>query len=105
LGAVDLEASNTSIRNFTFSNIDVINAQRDGYSFGFAGGFSGIQFTNCTANGTGLDGITTSKFTQQHLGAGICTYGAGAATFTNFAFSNCAGGKVFNQGGFVLTFN
>ncbi len=104
LGAVDLEASNTAIQNFTFTNIDVINAQRDGYAFGFAGGFNGMQFTTCTANGTGLDGITTSKYTQQHLGAGIETYGAGAATFTSFSYANCAGGKVFNQGGFVLTF-
>jgi hypothetical protein len=103
-GAVDLEASATSVRNFTFTNIDVVDAQRDGYAFGFAGGFSGIQFTDCTANGTGLDGITTSKFSQQHLGAGVYTYSAGAATFTNFQYSNCAGGKVFNQGGFVLTF-
>ena len=103
-GAVDLEASATSVQNFTFTNIDVVDAQRDGYAFGFAGGFSGIQFTNCTANGTGLDGITTSKFSLQHLGAGVYTYSAGAATFTNFQYSNCAGGKVFNQGGFVLTF-
>jgi fibronectin type 3 domain-containing protein len=105
LGAVDLEASNTSIRNFTFNNITVIDAQRDGFSFGFAGGFSGIQLTNCTVNGSGIDGITTSKYTQAHLGAGICTYSAGAATFTNFTYANCAGGKTFNQGGFVLTFN
>jgi fibronectin type 3 domain-containing protein len=103
LGAVDLEASNTSIQNFTFSNITVVDAQRDGYSFGFSGGFSGMQFNNCTADGTGLDGISSSKYTQAHLGAGICTYGAGAATFTGFTFADCAGGEVFNQGGFVLT--
>ncbi|HVU18608.1 MAG TPA: malectin domain-containing carbohydrate-binding protein [Candidatus Didemnitutus sp.] len=105
LGAVDLEASSTPVQNFTFTNIDVIDALRDGYSFGFPGGFSGIQFTNCTVNGTGLDGITTSKFTTQHLGAGICTYSAGSATFTNFTYANCAGGEIFNQGGFVLTFH
>ncbi|HEY4300120.1 MAG TPA: malectin domain-containing carbohydrate-binding protein [Candidatus Didemnitutus sp.] len=104
LGAVDLEASNTSITNFTFTNVNVVNAQRDGYSFGFSGGFSGIQLNSCTVNGTGLDGITSSKYTQAHLGAGICTYSAGAATFTSFSYANCAGGEVFNQGGFVLTF-
>lgn len=104
-GAVDLEASQTSVKNFTFTNIDVIDAQRDGYAFGFPGGFSGIQFTNCTVNGTGLDGITTSKYTTAHLGAGVETYSAGSATFTNFTYANCAGGKTFNQGGFVLTFN
>jgi len=105
LGAVDLEASQTSIQNFTFTNIAVVDAQRDGYSMGFSGGFSGINFNTCSANGTGLDGITTSKYTTQHLGAGICTYGAGAATFTGFTYSDCAGGEVFNQGGFVLTFH
>jgi len=104
LGAVDLEASNTSIQNFTFTNINVLNAQRDGYTFGFSGGFSGVQFTNCNVNGTGLDGITTSKFSSAHLGAGIFTYSAGAATFTNFTWSNCAGGELWNQGGVVLTF-
>jgi hypothetical protein len=55
-------------------------------------------------NGTGLDGISSSKYTQAHLGAGICTYSAGAATFTGFTYANCAGGETFNQGGFVLTF-
>jgi Malectin domain/Carbohydrate binding module (family 6) len=104
LGAVDLEASNTSIRNFTFTNIQVIDAQRDGYSFGFAGGFSGMLFNSCSVDGTGLDGVTTSKYTQAHHGAGICTYGAGSATFKSMMWANCAGGNVFNQGGFVLTF-
>jgi hypothetical protein len=103
LGAVDLEASNTSIQNFTFTNDQVIDALRDGYSFGFSGGFSGMQFNSCSVNGTGLDGISTSKYTGAHLGAGICTYGAGSATFTSMTWANCAGGNVFNQGGFVLT--
>ena len=105
LGAIDLEASNTSIQNFTFTNDQVIDAQRDGYSFGFSGGMSGLQFNTCTVNGSGLDGISTSKYTTAHLGAGIETYGAGSATFTGFTWANCAGGNVFNQGGFVLTFN
>jgi hypothetical protein len=104
LGAVDLEASNTSIQNFTFTNDQVIDAQRDGYSLGFAGGFSGILFNSCSVNGTGLDGISTSKYTQAHRGAGISTYSAGAATFKGMTWANCAGGNVFNQGGFVLTF-
>jgi len=105
LGAIDLEASSSSIQNFTFSNIQVIDAQHDGYAFGFSGGIGpGMQFTTCVADGTGLDGRTTSKYTQAHLGAGIETYGAGSATFTGFTYSNCAGGEIFNQGGFVLTF-
>jgi hypothetical protein len=105
LGAVDLESSGGTIRNFTFTNIDVVNAQRDGYTFGQGGGFSGMQFTNCTMNGSGRDGVTTSKFSSAHLGAAIFCYGPGAATFTGFTFSNAAGGEVFNPVGFVLTFN
>jgi len=104
LGAVDLEASSSPIQNFTFTNVSVIDAQRDGFALGFSGGFSGLQFTNCLVNGSGLDGISSSKYSNAHLGAGIFTYGAGAATFTNFQWSNCAGGKTVNQGGFVLTF-
>jgi hypothetical protein len=105
LGAIDLEASNTSIQNFTFTNIQVIDALHDGYSFGFSGGIGpGMQFTDCVADGTGLDGLSSSKYTQAHLGAGVETYGAGSATFTGFQYSNCAGGEIFNQGGFVLTF-
>jgi fibronectin type 3 domain-containing protein len=105
LGAIDLEASSSSIQNFTFSNIQVIDALHDGYAFGFSGGIGpGMQFTSCVADGTGLDGVTASKYTQAHLGAGIETYGAGAATFTSFSYSNCAGGELFNQGAFVVTF-
>jgi hypothetical protein len=51
-----------------------------------------------------LDGITARKYTQAHLDAGVETYGAGAATFTGMTWADCAGGNVFNQGGFVLTF-
>jgi fibronectin type 3 domain-containing protein len=106
LGAIDIEASDTSVQNFTFTNIQVIDAQHDGYAFGFSGGIGpGMQYTSCVADGTGLDGRTTSKYTQAHLGAGIETYSAGAATFTSFTYSNCAGGELFNQGGFVVTFH
>jgi fibronectin type 3 domain-containing protein len=106
LGAIDIEASDTSVQNFTFTNIQVIDALHDGYAFGFSGGIGpGMQYTNCVADGTGLDGISASKYTQAHLGAGIETYSAGAATFTSFTYSNCAGGELFNQGGFVVTFH
>jgi len=105
LGAVDLEASNAPITNFTFTNVSVVNAQRDGISMGFSSGFSGIQFTNCSVNGAGLDGLTQSKYTTAHLSVAVCTYGAGSATFTNFKWSNCPGGEGFNPVGFALTFN
>lgn len=106
LGAINLEASaGQNIKNLTFTNMDVVNAQKDGYQMGESGGFTNIQFINCTLNGSGRDGITHSKFSSAHLGAAIFTYGPGAATFTNFVFSNAAGGKVVNPVGFVLTFN
>jgi hypothetical protein len=106
LAAINLEASGGhSIRNLTFTNIDIVNAQKDGFSMGESGGFSGIQFTNCTLNGSGRDGTTHSKFSSAHLGAAIFTYGPGAATFTNFQFSNAAGGEIINPVGFTLIFN
>ena len=62
LGAVNLEASaQHSMQNLTFTNIDVVDAQSDGFSMGESGGFSGIQFTNCTLNGSGRDGTTTAS--------------------------------------------
>jgi len=106
LGAIDLEASNSSVQNFTFTNIQVIDALHDGYSFGFSGGIGpGIVFNSCVADGTGLDGVSASKYTEAHLGAGIESYtGNGSVTFNNFSFSDCAGGETFLASGFVVTF-
>jgi fibronectin type 3 domain-containing protein len=106
LGAIDLEASNSAVQNFTFTNIQVVDALHDGYSFGFSGGIGpGIVFNSCVADGPGLDGLTASKYTQAHLGAGIESYtGNGSVTFNNFSYSNCAGGEDFLASGFVLNF-
>ncbi|MGN7453588.1 CARDB domain-containing protein [Paenibacillus pasadenensis] len=106
-GAIDLEASNDAIRNVTFTNIDIVDAQRDGIQFGYGGGFSNIVFNSVTINGTGRDGITTSRFSGPHLGAAIFTYtGNGAATFNNLQTSNIAyAGTNYVQSGFNLTFN
>lgn len=88
-GAIDLEASNTSIKNITFENIDIINAQRDAIQFGYGGGFSNILFKNININGTGKDAITTSRFAAAHLGEAIYTYtNNGSATFVNLTTSN-----------------
>lgn len=90
-GAIDLEASNDSIKNVTFNNIDIINTQRDAVQFGYGGGFENIVFNNITIDGTGLDGVTTSRFSGQHLGAAIYTYtGNGSATFNNLVTRNIA---------------
>jgi uncharacterized repeat protein (TIGR01451 family) len=106
LGAINLEASaGQTIKNLTFRNVDIVNAQKDGFQMGESGGFQNIQFIDCSLNGSGRDGLTHSKFSAAHLGAAIFTYGPGAATFTNFVFSNAAGGKFINPVGFVLTFN
>ncbi|HIW31798.1 MAG TPA: carbohydrate-binding protein, partial [Candidatus Paenibacillus intestinavium] len=70
-GAIDLEASSNPIQNVTFNNIDIIDAQRDAIQFGYSGGFVNVEFNNVTIDGAGLDGITTSRFSGQHLGSAI----------------------------------
>ncbi|OBZ17163.1 discoidin domain-containing protein [Bacillus sp. FJAT-26390] len=103
-GAIDLEASNDSIKNVTFTNIDIINTQRSAIQFGYGGGFENIVFNNININGTGLDGILTSRFTSPHKGAAIYTYtGNGSATFNNLTTSNIANPNVnYIQNGFGL---
>jgi hypothetical protein len=103
-GAIDLEASNDAIRNVTISNIDIINTQRDAIQFGYSGGFENIVFNNITINGTGLDGVTTSRFSGPHQGAAIFTYtGNGSATFNNLTTSNIAYPSLYYiQSGFIL---
>ncbi|MEK5032368.1 discoidin domain-containing protein [Paenibacillus sp. FSL R7-0302] len=103
-GAIDLEASSDPIKNVTFTNIDIINTQRDAIQFGYGGGFSGIVFNNININGTGLDGVTTSRFSGAHKGAAIYTYtGNGSATFNNLTTSNIAYPSLYYiQSGFGL---
>jgi hypothetical protein len=103
-GAIDLEASNDSIKNVTFTNIDILNTQRSAVQFGYGGGFQNIVFNNININGTGLDGIETSRFTTPHKGAAIYTYtGNGSATFNNLTTSNIANPNVNQiQNGFNL---
>lgn len=105
-GAIDLEASNTSIKNITFENIDIINSQRDAIQFGYGGGFTNILFKNININGTGKDAITTSRFSAPHLGMAIYTYtGNGSATFINLTTSNIeAPEKYLIMNGFNITF-
>ncbi|KWX81369.1 glycosyl hydrolase, partial [Paenibacillus riograndensis] len=104
-GAIDLEASQDPIKNVTFTNIDIINTQRDAIQLGYGGGFSNIVFNNITINGTGLDGVTTSRFSGAHKGDAINTYtGNGAATFNNLTTSNIAYPDLYYiQSGFGLT--
>lgn len=104
-GAIDLEASNTGIRNLTFENIDIINSQRDAVQFGYGGGFSNIVFKNININGTGKDAITTSRFSSPHLGEAIFTYTSnGSATFINLNTSNIeAPEKYLIMNGFNIT--
>lgn len=103
-GAIDLEASNDSIKNVTFTNIDILNTQRSAVQFGYGGGFQNIVFNNININGTGLDGIETSRFTTPHKGAAIYTYtGNGSATFNNLTTSNIANPNLNQiQSGFNL---
>ncbi|WP_261808234.1 hypothetical protein [Paenibacillus sp. N3.4] len=63
------------------------------------------MFNNITINGTGLDGVTTSRFSGPHQGAAIYTYtGNGSATFNNLTTSNIAYPNLYYiQNGFNLT--
>lgn len=103
-GAIDLEASGDGIKNVTFTNIDIINTQRDAIQFGYGGGFQNIVFNNITIDGTGLDGVTTSRFSGAHKGSAIYTYtGNGSATFNNLTTRNIANPNLnFIQTGFSL---
>ncbi|MCY1712693.1 CARDB domain-containing protein [Caproiciproducens galactitolivorans] len=103
-GAIDLEASKSSIQNITFEKIDIINSQRDAIQIGYNGGFSGIVFRNIHIDGTGKDEITTSRFSSPHLGEAIYTYtGNGSATFINLTTSNIeAPEKYLIQSGFNI---
>ncbi|SET27882.1 discoidin domain-containing protein [Paenibacillus sp. NFR01] len=106
-GAIDLEASNDAIRNVTFTNIDILNTQRDAIQFGYSGGFENIVFNNININGTGLDGVVTSRFSGQHKGSAIYTYtGNGSATFNHLTTSNIANPSInYIQQGFTVTIN
>ncbi|MGG3281453.1 discoidin domain-containing protein [Paenibacillus solani] len=103
-GAIDLEASNDAIRNVTFTNIDILNTQRSAVQFGYSGGFQNIVFNNINIDGTGLDGVTSSRFSSPHPGAAIYTYtGNGSATFNNLTTRNIAHPDLyFIQNGFNL---
>ncbi|RRJ66917.1 glycosyl hydrolase [Paenibacillus oralis] len=103
-GAIDLEASTDAIRNVTFNNIDIINSQRDAIQLGYGGGFQNIVFNNITIDGTGLDGVTTSRFSGPHPGAAIFAYtNNGSATFNNLITRNIAYPDLYYiQNGFHL---
>jgi chitodextrinase len=106
-GAIDLEASSDPIRNVTISDIDIFDTQRSAIQMGYGGGFENVVFNNININGTGLDGITTSRFSGPHLGAAIYTYtNNGTATFNGLTTSNIANPNTnFVQNGFNLIIN
>ena len=88
-GAIDLEASSGGIRNITFENNQIYNTQRSAIQLGYGGGFSGIKFNNTLINTVGLDGVTTSRFTQQHTGKAIMTYtGNGSVSVNGMKLQN-----------------
>lgn len=106
-GAIDLEASSDPIRNVTISNIDIFDTQRSAVQMGYSGGFQGVVFNNIKINGTGKDGVTTSRFAGPHLGAAIYSYtNNGTATFNGLTTSNIANPNInFIQTGFNLIIN
>ncbi len=106
-GAIDLEAAKTSIRNVTFTNMDIIDSQRDAVQMGDNAGLTNIVFNRTNINGTGLDGKTTSRLSGAHLGAAIYSYtNNGSVTFNTLHTSNIAyAGTNFIQSGFNLIVN
>ena len=106
-GAIDLEASSDPIRNVTISNVDIYDTQRSAVQMGYSGGFQNVVFNNIKINGTGKDGVTTSRFAGPHLGAAIYTYtNNGTATFNGLTTSNVANPNTnFVQTGFNLIIN
>jgi hypothetical protein len=103
-GAIDLEASSDPIRNVTISNIDIYDTQRSAIQMGYGGGFQNVVFNNIVIDGTGLDGVTTSRFSGPHPGAAIYSYtNNGTATFNNLTTRNVAHPNTnFIQNGFNL---
>jgi chitodextrinase len=88
-GAITLTASNDPIRNVTISRIDIINSERSAIQMGYGNGFENIVFNDIDIDGTGLDGVTTSTFSTDHLGAAIHVYTSnGGAIFNNLTTSN-----------------
>jgi hypothetical protein len=106
-GAIDLEASNTSVRNITFTNIDIFDSQRDAIQVGYSGGFTGIVFNNIHIDGTGVDAITTSRFAAPHGGAAIFSYtNNGSLTFNTLTTANIENNPQFIiPSGFTLIVN
>ncbi|HKB56633.1 MAG TPA: right-handed parallel beta-helix repeat-containing protein, partial [Lacunisphaera sp.] len=106
-GAIDLEASNTSVRNVTFTNMDIVNTQRDAVQMGYSGGFTNIVFNSTNIDGTGLDGKTSSRFSGPHLGAAVYSYtNNGSVTFNTLHTANIAySGTYYIQSGFTLIVN
>lgn len=103
-GAIDLEASSDPIKNLLVEHVDIYNSQRDAIQLGYGGGFQNIVFNDIVINGTGLDGVTTSRFAGQHKGSAIYSYtNNGSITVNDLYMSNIAYTDLyFLQPGFVL---
>ena len=88
-GAIDFYAANAAVRNITFTNVDVINAQRHGVQLGGGSAVDNITFNSLSINGTGRDNFTTAKFTAPIGGLAILAFApTGRATFNNLALAN-----------------
>jgi len=88
-GAIEMQATTGPINNVTFTNIDVIDTQRDAIQVGESGGFTGVVFNNTHIDGTGLDATTTSHFAAAHGGAALFSYtNNGTITFNTLSYQN-----------------
>lgn len=103
-GAIDLEASTNSIRNVTVSRVAIYDTQRSAIQVGYGGGFQNVVFNDIAIDGTGLDGVTTSRFSSPHPGAAFFSYtGNGTVNINNWTTSDVAHpDTIFIQPGFNL---
>jgi len=88
-GAIQLEATTGPINNITFTNIDIIDAQRSAIQVGKSGGFTGVVFNNIQIDGTGVDATTASTLAAPHGGAAFFAYTSnGTVTFNDVSYVN-----------------
>ena len=104
-GAVELEATTDPVSNVMFTNLNIEHSQRDAVQMGWDQGFNNIVFNNCNIDGTGEDGVTTSKYSSPHLGGWLFAFAPkGSVTFNGLTKKNIANpnGNLVRQG-FTVT--
>jgi len=90
-GAIELYGADAAVTNIRFTNIDIVNSQRNAIQIGGNLPVDNISFNNVTINGTGLDGETKSAFYSPYLGYAVFAFASkGTTTITNISTTNTA---------------